>query len=98
LYKIRSDIVHNGGIKSEKYAGKLGGLQNAAIISKKMVKLIILRILIVTENQFKIVPRDKLTSLLDKLMLGLDVKLPDNPYFTCLSAAFFEEISETLNF
>lgn len=89
LYKIRSDIVHNGGIKSKKYAGKLGGLQNAAAISKKMVKLIILRILIVTENQFIIMPRDELTSMLDKLMLGLDVKLPDNPYFTCLSAAFF---------
>lgn len=98
LYKIRSDIVHNGGIKSEKYAKKLGGLHDAADISRRMVKLLIIRILIVTENQFKIIPRDELTSILDKLMLGLDIKLPDNPYFTCLSAAFFEEISETLNF
>jgi len=98
LYDIRSDIVHNGGISSEKKAKKLGGLKNAAKISKMMVRILILRILHVGDNKITIMSRNEVSNALDNLMLGEEKQLPENSYFKELSSVFFDNISELVKF
>ncbi len=95
IYDIRSNIVHEGGIKVENIAKKrFGGAKQASNIAKKMVRLIILRILKVTENKMEITPRKELVNLLDDLLLGIARNLSLNIYFIRESKLFFDEIKE----
>ncbi len=95
IYDIRSNIVHEGGIKVKNIAKKrFGGAKQASNIAKKMVRLIILRILKVNENKMEITPRKELVNLLDDLLLGIERDLPLNLYFIRESKLFFDEIKE----
>ena len=95
MYKIRSDIVHNGGHNAEKLAKKkLGGIKNASNIAKKMVKLLFLRILIVGEESIDLLTRDELTSRLNNLMIGEYADIPKNLFFINKMEEFFTELEK----
>lgn len=81
IYDIRSDIVHNGGHKAEKLAKKLGGLRLAANLSKKLVKLLLLRMISIEEERFDIISRDNLVTQLDNYMIGERTEINSNIYF-----------------
>jgi len=93
LYDIRSDIVHNGGINSEKKAKKLGGLKQAATISKKMVRMLILRILDVKKNRIIMMSRGEISDKIDNSIVGHHEHLHESIYFKEKSTEFFEIVN-----
>ncbi len=92
IYEIRSDIVHNGGHKSEKKSRKLGGLIRTSKLSKQLVKLLLLRLITVEEGKLSIIKRDELVTQLDNYMIGEKTEINSNVYFEKRRKEFFASI------
>jgi len=97
LYNIRSEILHNGGKKVNKIAKKIGDIQKAALISRDLTRLLLLRILVLKTNTLEIIPRSELVESLDNLMYGEKPNITTSVYFNETAPKILLDIREKTN-
>lgn len=97
LYNIRSEILHNGGKKVTKMAKKIGGAPQAALISRELTRLLLLRILILKTNTLEIISRSELIKKLDNLLYGEKISLTNSIYFNEAAPKILADIKKKFN-
>lgn len=96
LYRIRSIIVHKGGIgiEKDKTTKKLGGLSLAASMTKDLVRLTILRLLYLKANTLHFIPHKEIAKKLTKIMLGGNLMITNSTYYDLLAPEIIKTIQD----
>lgn len=81
IYSVRSHLVHEGGVELNKKLKKIGGRENFELILNHITKLIILRLIVYSNNKNKLISHNELKQYHEQLLLGFNIPIEEHEFY-----------------